>query len=58
MIVRYRCRRSVFVYGSGLVDERHDDSQARYRRSDHGDLAAGQAGRAAAALRSAQSVRQ
>ena len=47
-----RCRhRSVLAAGGWLVDECRDDGATRDRRSGDGDLAAGQARRAAAPLR-------
>jgi HTH-like domain len=43
LALRGRRHRSILPARGGLVDERSDDGTARYRRTDHGDLAAGQA---------------
>ena len=54
-----RCRhRSVLPARGRLVDERSDDSATRHRRSGDGDLATGQARRAAASLRPRQPIQQ
>src|SRR6267142_1099389 len=53
-----RRRRSVLPPCGWLVDERRDDGPARHRRPGNGDLATGQAGRAAASFRSRQPIHQ
>ena len=50
--------RSVLASCRGLVDERGDDGTARHRCAGDGDLAAGQARRAAASFGSRQPVHE
>src|SRR5665213_1617295 len=53
-----RRHRSVLPARGRLVDEHRNDSTARHRRSGDGNLATWQARRAAASLRSWQSIQQ